>query len=58
MGLGLLLEYMMVACEGTGALYPIEFHYRRSITTLWAVSYELDFIWTFLANYVSQPGQQ
>jgi len=31
MGLGLLLRYTAVACEGAGALYPTVFYYGRSI---------------------------
>jgi len=32
MGLGLLLRYTAVACEGAGALYPTVFYYGRSIS--------------------------
>ena len=46
MGLGVLLGYTAVACEGAGALYPTVFYYRRGMayTTSCAVSYELDVI--------------
>jgi len=35
MGLGPLLGYTAVACEGAGALYPTVFYYRRGMAYIY-----------------------